>query len=307
MSHPGAQDDTAALQSGSSVYGEAFCASCHAMQNAAGLMVGGDVGPELTRVGSRVKPEWLADWLRNPSAYEADTAMPHYRFDEKDIGLAMGFLGSRTDPDFLSGAHLGAATPVQIAHGNALINERGCAACHEINGIAHADNSTPELTAVGSLPLGKIVFAPGIAHTLPVTSLPKSASQIRCGCDPELHQPGSGILVSRSASPRSPQPYCKESDQDSYPISLEIPPLRPKAVNQTLSYLNGPREAKDTERSRRLLGPIQAEQQRNDSRETKQQEMKKEVAGRSPNGCMQPQRLEGQYDKKHDPGRACQA
>jgi len=162
-----AQDDTAALQSGSSVYGEAFCASCHAMQNAAGLMVGGNVGPELTRVGSKVNSEWLADWLRNPSAYDADTAMPHYRFEEKDIGLVMGFLGSKTDPDFLSGVHLGAATPAQVAHGRVLINERGCAACHEINGIAHADNFAPELTAVGSLTLGKIVFAPGIAHTLP--------------------------------------------------------------------------------------------------------------------------------------------
>jgi cytochrome c2 len=28
-------------QEGASVYGEAFCASCHAVQNAAGLMVGG--------------------------------------------------------------------------------------------------------------------------------------------------------------------------------------------------------------------------------------------------------------------------
>ena len=36
---------------GASLYGESFCASCHAVQNAAGNMVGGDVGPELTRVG----------------------------------------------------------------------------------------------------------------------------------------------------------------------------------------------------------------------------------------------------------------
>jgi cytochrome c2 len=40
----------AEAQEGASVYGEAFCASCHAVQNAAGLMVGGDIGPELTRV-----------------------------------------------------------------------------------------------------------------------------------------------------------------------------------------------------------------------------------------------------------------
>jgi mono/diheme cytochrome c family protein len=162
-----APDDAAALQSGSSVYGESFCASCHAMQNAAGLVVGGNVGPELTRVGSKVKPEWLADWLRNPRVYDPDTAMPHYRFEEKDVGLVMGFLGSKTDADFLANVHLVPATPAQIAHGKALVNERGCGSCHNINGIPHPDNFAPELTAVGSLPLAKILFAPGMPHTLP--------------------------------------------------------------------------------------------------------------------------------------------
>ena len=41
---------------GASLYGESFCASCHAVQNAAGNLVGGEVGPELTRVGNKVKP-----------------------------------------------------------------------------------------------------------------------------------------------------------------------------------------------------------------------------------------------------------
>ena len=52
--------------SGASVYGESFCASCHATVNAAGMLVGGDVGPELTRIGSKVKPKWLAGWLTQP-------------------------------------------------------------------------------------------------------------------------------------------------------------------------------------------------------------------------------------------------
>jgi mono/diheme cytochrome c family protein len=162
-----AKDDTAAVQAGSSVYGESFCASCHAMQNAAGLMVGGNVGPELTRVGSKVAPEWLAEWLRNPAVYDPGTAMPHYRLAEKDIGLVMGFLGSKADADFTANVHLTDATPAQIAHGKALVNERGCASCHQINGIPHPDNFAPELTSVGSLPLARVLFVPGMQHTLP--------------------------------------------------------------------------------------------------------------------------------------------
>jgi hypothetical protein len=103
----------------------------------------------------------------------------------------------------------------------------------------------------------------------------------------------------------APDPNGQESDQDSDPISLQIPPLCPKAIDQALSNLKYPREKKDTERSRRLVSWVHAEQQGNHRRESKQQSMEKEVAGRSPNGRMQTQRLEGHYNKKHDPGRAC--
>ena len=160
-------DDAAASQEGASAYGEAFCSSCHAMQNAAGNLVGGNLGPELTRVGSKVKTEWLADWLRNPKTYAPNTKMPHYRFDSRQIGLLMEFLAAKSDSDFLANLHFDTATRPQIEHGKTLVIERGCAACHDINGVKKPDNFAPELTSVGSRRSAKIVFAPGVAHTLP--------------------------------------------------------------------------------------------------------------------------------------------
>ena len=100
----------AASQAGASVYGESFCASCHAVQNAAGNLVGGNIGPELTRVGSKVKSEWLAGWLRNPKGYDPDTAMPHYRFDAKQIGLLMGISGGQNRLRFSGNVHFDTAT-----------------------------------------------------------------------------------------------------------------------------------------------------------------------------------------------------
>jgi len=160
------QDD-AVIQQGSSLYGESFCASCHAVQNAAGLLVGGSLGPELTRVGSKVKTEWLAGWLNNPGNYDPATAMPHYRFDGKQIDLLLAFLTSKTDSDFIGNTRLAPATQAQAEHGKTLVVERGCAACHEINGVKTPDNFAPELTLAGSRPLSKILFAPGVPHTLP--------------------------------------------------------------------------------------------------------------------------------------------
>src|ERR1017187_8517477 len=152
---------------GASLYGESFCASCHAVQNAAGNVVGGDVGPELTRVGNKVKPEWLRAWMRNPRIYDPGTAMPHYRFNDPQLSLLTAFLGSKTDSDLLANAHLDAATPEQIAHGKLLVTEYGCASCHEINGIKKPDNFAPELTRIGSKPLTQIIFLRGMTHAIP--------------------------------------------------------------------------------------------------------------------------------------------
>ena len=152
---------------GASLYGLSFCASCHAVQNAAGNVVGGDVGPELTKIGSKVKPEWLQVWLRNPRIYAPETAMPHYRFTEPQVSLLTAYLGNKTDTDLLANVHLDAATPEQIAHGKRLATEYGCAACHEINGIKKPDNFAPELTRIGSKPLVQISFLPGMKHSTP--------------------------------------------------------------------------------------------------------------------------------------------
>ena len=152
---------------GASLYGESFCASCHAVQNAAGNMVGGNVGPELTRVGNKVKPEWLQAWLRNPRAYDAGTAMPHYRFNDGQVATLSGFLLAKTDSDLLTNVHLDAPTPEQIAHGKRLVSDYGCASCHEIAGIKKSENFAPELSRIGSKPVTQLIFLPGMQHTLP--------------------------------------------------------------------------------------------------------------------------------------------
>jgi cytochrome c1 len=152
---------------GASLYGESFCASCHAVQNAAGNVVGGDVGPELTRIGSKVKPQWLQAWVRNPRVYDPPTAMPHYRFSDVQVVTLTGFLLAKTDSDLLANVHLDAATPEQIAHGKRLVSDYGCASCHEIPGIKKPENFAPELSRIGSKPITQLIFLQGMQHTLP--------------------------------------------------------------------------------------------------------------------------------------------
>jgi mono/diheme cytochrome c family protein len=162
-----AQPQPADAAEATTLYGSLFCSSCHAVQNAAGNLVGGNFGPELTRVGSKVNPDWLHRWLNDPRQYEPGTRMPHYRLDEKQIALLSTFLAAKKDDDFLANVHLAPATPDSIAHGKRLVTESGCAACHQINGVSPPQNFAPDLSRVGSRALAQIVFPPGMNHNLP--------------------------------------------------------------------------------------------------------------------------------------------
>jgi len=150
-----------------SLYGSLFCSSCHAVQNAAGNLVGGNFGPELTRVGNKVTPQWLNRWLRNPHDYEPSTRMPHYRLDDKQVALLSAFLMAKTDSDFAAGAHVPPADKDSAARGRKLVLEYGCAACHQINGVNPPQNFGPDLSHVGNKPLAQVIFVPGMKETLP--------------------------------------------------------------------------------------------------------------------------------------------
>ncbi|HWZ42901.1 MAG TPA: c-type cytochrome [Candidatus Saccharimonadales bacterium] len=158
---PSAATDSASL------YGSLFCSSCHAAQNAAGNLVGGNFGPELTRIGNKVTPQWLGRWLRNPHDYEPSTRMPHYRLDDKQVALLSSYLLGKTDSDFAVTLHAPPGEKDSVTHGRKLVLEYGCAACHQINGVNPPQNFGPDLSLAGNKPLSQVVFAPGVAENLP--------------------------------------------------------------------------------------------------------------------------------------------
>ena len=152
---------------GPGLYGQLFCVSCHAIQNSRGTLLGGDLAPELTRVGNKVNPDWLRRWLRAPQGYDAKTRMPRYRYDDKQVALLAAFLLAKKDDDFLANVHLAPSDPASVERGKKLTSDYGCAACHHINGITPPEGFAPDLSRVGSKPLFQVGFLRGMPETLP--------------------------------------------------------------------------------------------------------------------------------------------
>ena len=140
-----------------------FCSTCHALAvTRAGetKLVGGDIGPELTKVGSKVKPEWLAAWLRDPQAYLPHSEMPRYGWSDEDLFEVTQYIQTKlTDPDLLSDVpRLGAPTVEEIELGRRLFLEKGCASCHVVEGLPAPKDFGPDLSALGAKNVSQLDF-----------------------------------------------------------------------------------------------------------------------------------------------------
>ncbi len=135
-------------------FNQMFCVTCHPLAVDRGgetTLIGGDIGPELTKVGSKVKPEWLVAWLRDPQSYLQHTRMPQYQWSDRDMYEVTQYILKRlTDPDLLKDVpQLGAPTDAEVQLGQRLFVQKGCAECHAIHGVTPQSDFGPDLSALG--------------------------------------------------------------------------------------------------------------------------------------------------------------
>ena len=149
-----------------------MCTTCHPLAvTRAGetKLIGGNIGPELTKVGSKVSEEWLIAWLRNPQDYLTHTNMPRYGWSDEDLYKVSQYVMNKlTDSDLLANLpQLGAASDEEVTTGKRLFTEKGCASCHSLNGEGRQKDFGPDLTALGAKNASELEFSKAkIDHNL---------------------------------------------------------------------------------------------------------------------------------------------
>ncbi|MEE9288451.1 MAG: c-type cytochrome [Bacteroidota bacterium] len=115
------------------------CKGCHVVGDDARIReergTSYDIAPELTRVGSKVDPDWLFDWLKNPKRYHPKTRMPDLRLTDAEARDLVAFLMTLKDQQPPDPVHLQLDDSQKIARGKSLIREYGCYGCHSIRGM----------------------------------------------------------------------------------------------------------------------------------------------------------------------------
>ena len=149
-----------------------FCTTCHSLAvTRAGetKLIGGDIGPELTKVGSKVNPDWLIAWLRDPEGYLPHTRMPRYGWSDEDLYKVTQYITTKlTDSDLLSDVpKLDPPADAEIQLGRRLFVEKGCASCHVLEGLNPQKDFGPDLSALGGKNASELEFgAAKIPHNL---------------------------------------------------------------------------------------------------------------------------------------------
>lgn len=140
---------------GRALFGELRCVSCHAVKGR-----GGTMGPELTRIGDKVRRDWLFTFLKDPHRLQPETAMLQYRLTDDQLRDLSAFLLD----EYRSSDTAAEPPPVMyqdaraIASGRATFVRRGCTSCHHVGDLKDAGRIGPSLAGIADRNPDELLF-----------------------------------------------------------------------------------------------------------------------------------------------------
>lgn len=157
--------DAADPDEGRTVFREARCISCHMIDGR-----GGELGPDLSMVGSKVRREWLYGFIKDPMQDQPDTLMVRYRFSEEEIRDLVAYLmEDLVDPEVPAvPPETRYLDPQQIDAGREVFVRHGCYSCHRFSGWTDLGKIGPALSGIGDRVVEESDFeGSGVNPTLP--------------------------------------------------------------------------------------------------------------------------------------------
>jgi len=137
------------------------CQACHKVNGNGELF-----GPELTRIGQKVNPDWLVSWIKNPDEFNHNSIMPNLRLTLEQASDITAYLLQFDKMRPQEGVEERLNDPGLAKRGETLVRRRGCFACHDIKGMEKEGRIAPELTAFGNKQVRELEFGDShIPHT----------------------------------------------------------------------------------------------------------------------------------------------
>jgi mono/diheme cytochrome c family protein len=143
------------IELGKTRFREARCISCHTVDER-----GGHLASELGKIASKVRAQWLYNFLKNPQVMQPNIPMPQYGFSDSDLVAVTAYMIAELVDWERAETDTTKSTFDRFEKGLQLFSEFNCAGCHDLDYPKISRNMGPELTYMGSKPLYELPLWP---------------------------------------------------------------------------------------------------------------------------------------------------
>jgi mono/diheme cytochrome c family protein len=116
------------LARGRALFDEQGCIGCHKLGG-----FGGNLGPELDKVGAKRSPDWLARHFRGPADVVPGSNMPRVKRSDADVEALTIFMLGQTGEQ-LTEYYVSMKSIPSPELGQRLFAQKGCIGCHSVGG-----------------------------------------------------------------------------------------------------------------------------------------------------------------------------
>lgn len=194
-------DGALAFERGKNIFEAQRCGACHPRSDANNPAP----GPDFTEIGSRIRGEWIFQYLKNPAAHRTSARMPAF-FSNSDVSKnERADVARFLDSLKMTGKRAESKHSPNNDNGKKLFATRGCVACHGATGDVHVP-----LDAVGSKYTDETALADFIQYPLkthPAGTMP----EMRISRD-ECLDIASFLMKKRDANDENPLPPPADGD-----------------------------------------------------------------------------------------------
>ncbi len=128
------------------------CLGCHTVRGE-----GSSIGPDLSNMRGKVRPEWLFKWIENPKQYLPNSQMPVFGLTRAQTQLMGNYLLSLEPAKKTTlPVTLNLADSAMAKAGADEIAKRGCVGCHDMKGFARL--AAPELSNIADKTVDLLEF-----------------------------------------------------------------------------------------------------------------------------------------------------